>query len=146
MSKLWIIYIILKLRDYRNINKIMKLQFTKKEFEVLEQHLLNVGFKRYNRSINSEDFYYYKTLHTTEPDDDNETRSDLKLIFQVYDFSKYPQCTDESFLHLSVLVNVSRNIDERIELTIMNDSINGIMDYEDIAIKFYEFICETIKI
>lgn len=124
----------------------MKLQFTKKEFEGLEQHLLNVGFKRYNGSINSEDFYYYKTLHTTEHDDDNETRSDLKLIFQVYDFSKYPQCTDEHFLHLSVLVNVSRNIDERIELTIMNDSINGIMDYEDIAIKFYEFTCETIKI
>ena len=122
----------------------MKFQFTYREYKEFESDLIIMGFKKYNGKLHSEDYYLAKTIHRTEPDEDGDTRSDLQLFICVYDFSKYPACTEADFMHLQVEINISRNIDERIDL-IVNDKIcKSIHDLELFAFKFYDFIASNV--
>ena len=123
----------------------MKLEFTKEEFESFKQILINSGYRKYYDGSDYHDYHLTKALHRTEPDNDDESRADLQLKFIVYDFFVYEQNKSEKPIVLEPIMMVTRNIEERIDMTIMNDSIADIKAYEDLAIKFYDFVCNNIK-
>ena len=118
----------------------MKLRFTYKEYQDFDNYLSSNGYKKYNGFLHNEDFYFAKTLHRTELDENGETRSDCQLFFSVYDFSKYPRFEGPHYWSVQVTVNVSRNKDERIELLLMNENVKTVSEYEEVALKFFSFI------
>ncbi len=122
----------------------MKFQFTYGEFKEFESDLVTMGFKKYNGKLHSEDYYFAKTIHRTEPDEDGDTRSDLQLFLCVYDFSKYPAYTEADFMHLQAEIHVSRNMDERIDLVVNGKIFKSINDLEKFAFKFYDFITSNV--
>lgn len=119
----------------------MKLQFTKKDYDIFESYLQEMGFKKYNGQLHNEDYYLAKTLHRTMPDEDGDTRADLQLFLCVYDFSKYSRFEFKDFMHLDAEIHVSRTIDERIDLYIDESKFKSIDDLERLANMFHEFVC-----
>ena len=117
----------------------MKLQFNKSDYKQFEQYLIESGFRKYNGKLHSEDYYMAKTILRIE-DKDGDSRSVLQLFFSVYDFSIYPQISDITPVHLQAEIHVSRNIDERIDLLIDDDKFKSILELEEFALRFYEFI------
>ena len=122
----------------------MKLQFTYTDFKQFESDILNSGFKKYNGKLHNEDYYLAKTLHRSEPNEDGDTRSDLLLFLSVYNFSKYPAYQNDDFMHIQPEINVSRTIEERIDLIVDQNIIKSIVDLEQFAFKFYDFICSNV--
>ena len=123
----------------------MKLQFTYTDFKQFESDILNSGFKKYNGKLHNEDYYLAKTIHRSEPDEDGDTRSDLQVFLSVYNFSKYPAYPNDEFMHIQPEIHVSRNIDERIDLVVDQNIIKSIVDLEQFAFKFYDFICSNVR-
>ena len=121
----------------------MKLQFNKSDFKVFQQDLIDNGFRKYNGKLHSEDYYLAKTLLRIE-DSDGDKRSVLQLFFSIYDFSKYPQISDITPIHLQAEIHVSRNIDERIDLLIDDDKFKSILELEEFALMFYGFVNDTL--
>ena len=119
----------------------MKLQFTKREFNDFVASIEKMGYKKYSGFINTSDYYYIKTLHKSEPNECGETRSDLQALLLVYDFSKYKQFPDIHYMHVQAEICVSRNIEERIDIITDENQFNSIQEFEDMAYKFYNFIC-----
>ena len=122
----------------------MKLQFTYTDFKQFESDILNSGFKKYNGKLHNEDYYLAKTLHRSEPNEDGDTRSDLIVFLSVNNFSKYPAYQNDDFMHIQPEINVSRTIEERIDLIVDQNIIKSIVDLEQFAFKFYEFICSNV--
>jgi len=122
----------------------MKLQFNKKDGDEFKAYLKNNGYKQYNGAIRTEDYYFAKTLCRSKEDDCD--RSALQMFFSFYDFSKYKNFNNESFLRVQPTISVSRNIDERIEMLICSDNISDVSEFESIALKFYSFINSNIQI
>ena len=122
----------------------MKFQFTYGEYKEFESDLIIMGFKKYNGKLHNEDYYFAKTIHRTEPDEEGDTRSDLQLFLCVYDFSKYQAYTGADFMHLQAEIHISRNIDERIDLVVNDKICSSIHDLEQFAFKFYEFITSNV--
>ena len=124
----------------------MKLQFNYTDFKAFQEKLIADGFKKYNGKLHNEDYYLAKTLHKTE-DEDGDSRGVLQLFLSVYDFSKYPKWPefDDTFIHLQTEIHVSRNIDERIDLSIDAYRFNDLKEIEAFSFKFYEFIEANIK-
>ena len=122
----------------------MKLQFTYTDFKQFESDILNSGFKKYNGKLHNEDYYLAKTLHRSEPDEDGDTCSDLQVFLSVYNFSKYPAFPNDDFMYIQPEINVSRTIEERIDLIVDQNIIKSIVDLEQFAFKFYEFICSNV--
>ena len=125
----------------------MKLQFNYTDFKVFQEKLIADGFKKYNGKLHNEDYYFAKTIHRVK-DEDGDSRGVLQLFLSVYDFSKYlewPEFAD-TFIHLQTEIHVSRNIDERIDLSIDADRFNDLKEIEAFSFKFYEFIEANIKL
>ena len=122
----------------------MKLQFTYTDFKQFESDILNSGFKKYNGKLHNEDYYLAKTIHRSEPDEYGYTRSDLQVFLSVYNFSKYPAYQNDDFMHIQPEIHVSRNIDERIDLVVDQNIIKSIVDLEQFAFKFYDFITSNV--
>ena len=121
----------------------MKLQFNKTDFKPFCQSLLENGFKKYNGQIHNEDYYFYKPLVRIE-NEYGDRRSVLQVFFSVYDFSKYSEFPHPDNLHLQAEIQVSRNMDERIDLIIDAEKFNSIEELEEFALNFYEFIKTTL--
>jgi hypothetical protein len=122
----------------------MKFQFTYAEFKEFESDLIIMGFRKYNGKLHSEDYYFAKTIHRSEPDEDGYTRSDLQLFLSVSDFSKHPRFDQPDFMCIQAEVHISRNIDERIDLVVNDKICKSIHDLELFAFKFYEFITSNV--
>ena len=119
----------------------MKLQFTKREFNAFEANISKIGYKKYSGFLPTSDYYFAKTLHKSKPNEYGETRNDLEALLLVYDFSKYEQFPNNHYMHVQAEICVSRNIEERIDIITDENQFNSIQEFEDIANKFYNFIC-----
>ena len=116
----------------------------KKQFDELAEGLYARGYKRYNQHWHHEDYVIGKGFHK----DDNlweEDRSAYQIILSIYDYSDkdYPGLTDEMRNHVGIEIHfdVSRTIDERIEMDMAWHDIDRIEDIEQAAESFFEWVC-----
>lgn len=116
----------------------------KKQFDDLSEMLYARGYKRYNQHWHHEDYVIGKGFHK----DDNlweEDRSAYQIILSVYDYTdkNYPNLTDEMRDHVGVEIHfdVSRTIDERIDMDMSWHDTDRIEEIERAAESFYEWVC-----
>ena len=116
----------------------------KKQFDDLSEMLYARGYKRYNQHWHHEDYVIGKGFHK----DDNlweEDRSAYQIILSVYDYTdkNYPNLTDEMRNHVGIEIHfdVSRTIDERIDMDMSWHDTDRIEEIERAAESFYEWVC-----
>lgn len=116
----------------------------KKQFDELAEKLYARGYKRYNQHWHHEDYVIGKGFHK----DDNlweEDRSAYQIILSVYDYTdkNYPNLTDEMRNHVGIEIHfdVSRTIDERIDMDMSWHDTDRIEEIERAAESFYEWVC-----
>lgn len=121
----------------------------KQEFEELEKLLLESGYRKHNQKWHHEDYIIGKSFHK----DDNqweEGRAAYQIIISVYDWSLHPEYFDRiPELHrnrvgLEVHIDMSRIIDERLDLIFDWKESDTIEKVEQLAEKYYNFMCKTI--
>ena len=116
----------------------------KNQFDGLSEMLYARGYKRYNQHWHHEDYVIGKGFHK----DDNlweEDRSAYQIILSVYDYTdkNYPNLTDEMRNHVGIEIHfdVSRTIDERIDMDMSWHDTDRIEEIERAAESFYKWVC-----
>lgn len=121
----------------------------KQEFEKLEKHLLENGYRKYTQQWHHEDYIIGKSFHK----DDNqweEGRAAYQIIISVYDWTIHPEYFDripESYrdrVGLEVHIDMSRVIDERLDLTFDWKESDTIESVEQLAEAYYEAMCKIV--
>lgn len=121
----------------------------KQEFEKLEKLLLESGYRQYSQQWHHEDYIIGRSFHK----DDNqweESRASYQIIISVYDWSIHPEYFDrmpESYrnrVSLEVHVDMSRTIDERLELTFDWKESDTIEKVEQLAEEYYNAMCKIV--
>lgn len=121
----------------------------KQEFEKLEQSLIERGYRKYNQQWHHEDYILGKSFHK----DDNqweEDRAAYQILISVYDWSLHPEYFDRipkeyrDRVGLEVHVDMSRTIDERLDLTFDWKDSDTIEEIEKLAEEYYNFMCRII--
>jgi hypothetical protein len=121
----------------------------KQEFEELEKLLLESGYSKHNQKWHHEDYIIGKSFHK----DDNqweEGRAAYQIIISVYDWTLHPEYFDrmpESFrdkVGFEIHIDMSRTIDERLELVFDWENSDTIEQIEHLAEEYYNFMCKTI--
>lgn len=118
----------------------------KKQFDKLAESLYKRGYKKYNQQWHHEDYIIGKGCH----EEDNkweEDRTAYQILLSIYDYSdkNWPNLPPEmkDRVGIEIHIDVSRTIDERIEMCMAwhdNDCIEGI---ECKAEEFYRWVCQT---
>lgn len=121
----------------------------KQEFEKLEKLLLESGYKKYAQQWHHEDYIIGKSFHK----DDNkweEDRAAYQILISVYDWTLHPEYFDRmpeqyrNHVGLEVHVDMSRTIDERLELTFDWKYSDTIKEVERMAEEYYNAMCKII--
>ena len=121
----------------------------KQKFEELKTQLFNNDYKQYDQQWHREDYIIGKSFHK----DDNqreEERAAYQIIISVYDYTLHPEYFDRipeqrrNHVGLEVHVDMSRVIDERLELTFDWKDSDTIEEVEKIAEDYYNAMCEII--
>lgn len=121
----------------------------KQEFEKLEKLLLESGYRKHNQKWHHEDYIIGKSFHK----DDNqweEGRAAYQIIISVYDYTLHPEYFDRipeqhrNHVGLEVHVDMSRIIDERLDLTFDWKDSDTIEEIEKLAEEYYNFMCGII--
>lgn len=121
----------------------------KQEFEKLEKLLLERGYKKHNQQWHNEDYIIGKALYK----DDNqweEGRAAYQIIISVYDYTLHPEYFDRipeqhrNHVGLEVHVDMSRIIDERLELTFDWKESDTIEEIERLAEEYYNAMCKIV--
>lgn len=119
----------------------------KEQFEKFEKQLIERGYKKYNQHWHHEDYVLGKSFHR-EDNQWDEDRAGCQLLLSVYDNTLHPEFYDRipeeqrNHVGIEIHVYVSRVIDERIELTTDWGCETTIEAAEDLAGKFYQFVCK----
>lgn len=117
----------------------------KEDFNKLETALKERGYKRYNQRWNMEDYVLGMSFRR----DDNrwdEGRSSYQVLLSVYDYTLHPEYHDRlpegqrDHVGIDIRVNVSRVIDERLELSVNWEDDMTIEEVECIADSFYRWV------
>ena len=116
----------------------------KKQFDELTEILYSRGYKRYNQHWHHEDFVIGKGFHK-EDNTWEENRNAYQIILSVYDYTdkNYPNLPDEMRDHVGVEIHfdVSRTVDERIDMEITWHDSDRIEEIEQDAESYYEWVC-----
>ena len=121
----------------------------KKEFEKLEQYLIESGYRKYAQHWHHEDYVIGKSFHR----DDNqweEDRDAYQMLISVYDWTLHPEYFDRvpeshrNRVGLEVHIDISRVIDERLDLTFDWKESDTIEEVEKLAEEYYNFMCRII--
>lgn len=121
----------------------------KEEFEKIEQSLIERGYRKYNQQWHHEDYVIGKAFHK----DDNqweEDRAAYQILISVYDWTLHPEYFDrvsESYrdrVGLEVHVDISRIIDERLDLTFGWKESDTIDQIEYLAEEYYNAMCKIV--
>lgn len=118
----------------------------KKQFDILENKLLERGYKKYSQHWHKEDYVLGKSFHREDNRWDEE-RAGCQLLLSVYDNSLLPEWLDRfpkehrDHLGIEIHVDVSRVIDERMEFTTNWDDNTTIEEVERLAESFYKWVC-----
>ena len=122
----------------------------KEEFEKLEQSLIERGYRKYAQQWHHEDYIIGKSFHK----DDNqweEDRAAYQILISVYDYTlkshpfydKLP--TDmRNKVGLEIHVDISRIIDERLDLTFDWKDSDTIEKVEQLAEEYYNAMCKIV--
>ena len=121
----------------------------KQEFEKLEKLLLENGYRKYAQHWHHENYVIGKSFHK----DDNqweEGRAAYQILISVYDWTLHPEYFDripKSFrdrVGLEVHIDMSRVIDERLDLTFDWKESDTIEEIERLAEGYYNAMCRII--
>ena len=115
-----------------------------KEYTKLVEEFQVKGYIKWNNTFNHADYYWGKSFHR-EDNRFDEDRAGYLILCYVYDYTDkdYPQLTPEQKDHvgISVVIMVSRTIDERIDLTLTWNDKSTIDSIEKVAESFYQWAC-----
>lgn len=121
----------------------------KQEFEQLEKLLFERGYRKHNQQWHHEDYIIGKAFHKYD-NQWEEGRAAYQIIISVYDWALHPEYFDgvsESYKNrvgLEVHIDISRVIDERLDLTFDWKESDTIKEIEKLAEEYYNFMCKTI--
>ena len=119
---------------------------THEEYNKFEKQLTERGYRRFERSLNNEDWNYFKSFGKSKKED---SRSNYQICFSIFDFSQYAHNDDtlrknpKSFM---CYVLVSRTVDERIDLMLVSGGRITIDDAEKRAESFFHWVEENIPL
>ena len=119
----------------------------KEQFDKLEKQLIERGYKLYNQHWHHEDYVLGKSFHR-EDNQWDEDRAGCQLLLSIYDNTIHPEYYNRipeeqrDYVGIEIHVDVSRVIDERMELITSWDDDTTIESAEDLAEKFYQFVCK----
>lgn len=117
----------------------------KNDFNKLETALKERGYKMYRQHWHSED-YVLGTAFRRKDNRWDESRASYQVLLSVYDYTLHPEYHDRlpegqrDHVGIDIRVNVSRVIDERLELSVKWDDDMTIEEVECIADSFYRWV------
>lgn len=121
----------------------------KQQFEELKTQLLNNGYRQYNQQWHHEDYIIGKSFHK----DDNqweENRASYQILISVYNwtlhlgyFDRIPELY-RNRVSLEVHVDMSRTIDEKLDLTFDWKESDTIESVEQLAEEYYNAMCKIV--
>lgn len=120
----------------------------KDQFEPLAQSLYERGYKKYNQQWHHEDYVIGKGFHKKD-NQWEENRHAYQLILSIYDYSLRKELWDRlpakerTHVGIEIHVDVSRTIDERMDLVLAWHDDTTIEEIEEIAESFYNWVCNT---
>ena len=121
----------------------------KEKFEELKGILLNRGYKQYDQHWHHEDYVIGKSFHR----DDNqweEDRDAYQMLISIYAWTLHPEYFDRipeshrNRVGLEVHVDVSRTIDEKLELVFDWKDSDTIEEVEELAEEYYTAMCKIV--
>lgn len=121
----------------------------KQEFEKLEKLLIESGYRKYNQQWHHEDYIIGKSFHK-EDNQWEEDRAAYQILISVYDWTLHPEYFDrvpESYrtrVGLGVHIDMSRTIDERLDLTFDWKESDTIEEIEKLAEEYYNAMCKIV--
>ena len=121
----------------------------KEEFEKLEQSLVESGYRKYDQHWHHENYIIGKSFHR-EDNQWEEGRAAYQIIISVYDWTLYPEYFDrvpESYRNrvgLEVHIDISRTIDERLDLIFDWKDSDTIEEVERLAEEYYNAMCKIV--
>lgn len=122
----------------------------KEQFIKLEEILKNEGYKKYNETWHHEDYVYYKGFHK-EDNKWEENRSAYQIGLSIYDYSIRSEYWDRipkgmrDHVGIEIRIDVSRTVNERIDMCMAWHEDTKIDDIEIVAESFYKWVCETYQ-
>ena len=119
----------------------------KKQFDILAESLYERGYKRYNQHWHNEDYVIGRGFHKK----DNvweENRYAYQIGLSIYDYTIHNEFWDlpadmKNHVGIEIHIDISRNVNERVDLTIPWKENTQIEDIEATAESFYKWICNT---
>ena len=123
---------------------------TKEEFKSFEEKLVAHGYRKYDRQLTNEAFYYYKAFGKGQNKHD-EDRSNYQILFRVWNLSKYADIDKMCAINpisIAPTVMVSRVIDERLVLNLHSETIKetDINQIEAIAESFFAWVEQNVEV
>lgn len=121
---------------------------TKKEFDKLAESLYAKDYKKYNQQWHHEDYVIGKGFHKAD-NQWEECRYAYQIILSIYDYTekkdlwdRLPKCM-QNHVGIEIHIDVSRTINERVDLTMAWHDDTTIEEVESQAETFYQFVCST---
>lgn len=116
---------------------------TKAEFDKLEAMLYKRGYHKYIQHLYHEDYVIGKGFHRADNQWDDD-RSTYQIILAVYDYSSWDKLSAEqrNRVGIEIRFDVSRTIDERIDMIMNWYEDTTIEDIEAQAESFYQWVCK----
>ena len=118
----------------------------KEQFDILAESLYDRGYKRYNQHWHSADYTICKGFHKYN-NIWEENRSAYQIILSIYDYSDkdWPNLPPEMKTHvgIEIHIDISRNVNERVDLVLQWDDNTTIEEVEAVAESFYKWVYNT---
>ena len=108
---------------------------TREQYLKLEENLKQAGYRRYNRSVTNETYYFCKGFEYVK-DKDGDSSPSYQIIFSVWDHSMFTQFPDYDSFGVAIRVIMGGNGRIDLELTGVTYDIDEI---ESKAQSFYEW-------
>ena len=119
----------------------------KSQFIFLEESLLKRGYRKYNQHWHNEDYVIGKGFHK-EDNQWEEDRNAYQILLSIYDNTlphewNYRLSGDMlTYVGIEIHINVSRSIDERIEMIIPWHNNTTMEEIEKVSEEYFQWICE----
>lgn len=114
------------------------MKFTQETVKEFEKILVSLGYVKYIQGYNNGDYCYWRQFEK-QYDSDGDKYGGYLVGFNFYDFSKYPQFTEQENISVApgFLLGTNLGVD-RLDITI-TDEIITIKQFENFCKKFYDF-------
>ena len=116
----------------------MKTTFTESEFNLFVEEIANKGYRKYDGSLHSEDYYFCKPIFKTF-DLDGDSRAVVQLLLSVYDVRKYLLIGIDYQFGIDLNVVISRNSNEYNRIVLDSNLFETILDVEEFSFELYNF-------